>query len=328
MYIYSNITGIYVFNQNFEIREKILFDNLETEKLFKINKELENKEILETEKKFIEKFKNIKNLRIENDEKSLSKVFERLNNEKNYFESLYNNNLLLTKEQIKNSINFDNLIIQASSSIDELNKTINILVKRLREWYSYCLPEIEEKIKEHKIFIDLILNKTRADLIKDLDIKNSMGKELQKSDNEQILNLAKTIQLLLKEKEQKEKYLETLIKENCPNLNEIAGFLISGKLISLAGSLKNLAFIPSSTVQLLGAEKALFRHMINKNAKPPKHGIIHEHSLLQKASKENKGKVARALADKILLAAKVDYFKGEFIGDKLKKDLEEKFAEK
>ncbi|MEM2138951.1 MAG: hypothetical protein QXM96_02245, partial [Candidatus Woesearchaeota archaeon] len=229
---------------------------------------------------------------------------------------------------IKTSINFDNLIIQDSSSIEELNKTINILVKRLREWYSYCLPELEEKIKEHKIFVELILNKTRADLIKEFKIENSMGKELQKTGNEQILNLAKTIHLLLEEKEQKEKYLETLMKENCPNLNEVAGFLISGKLISLAGSLKSLAFLPSSTVQLLGAEKALFRHMINKNARPPKHGIIHEHPLLQKVTRENKGKAARALADKILLAAKVDYFKGNFIGDKLKKELEEKFPEK
>jgi len=94
------------------------------------------------------------------------------------------------------------------------------------------------------------------------------------------------------------------------------------KLIALAGNLKKLVEFPSSTIQLLGAEKALFRHM-RTGAKAPKHGIIHEHPIVSKA--KEKGKAARAVADKISLAVKVDYFKGKFIGDKLRKELEEKF---
>ncbi|MEM3374715.1 MAG: hypothetical protein QXE31_05895 [Candidatus Woesearchaeota archaeon] len=322
MYLYSDITGTYVFNQNFEIREKILFTNLKNDELLKLNEKFLKNEVLESEKIFLEKFKNIKSLRFENDGKAIEKIKEKLN----FYEDYYNLNLKLTKLQIRESISTDNLIIQTISSIDELTKTINILIKRLREWYSYSLPEIEETIKEHTDFIALILKKSRQELIEEFKINNSMGKELKREDLSEIINFAKTISLLIEEKENKEQYLQKLMKENCPNLNEVAGFLIGSKLISLAGSLKNLAFMPSSTVQLLGAEKALFRHMLNKNIKPPKHGIIHEHPILQKAPKEEKGKAARALADKILLAAKVDYFKGNFIGDKLRKELEEKFS--
>jgi len=89
--------------------------------------------------------------------------------------------------------------------------------------------------------------------------------------------------------------------------------------------LKKLAEMPSSTIQLLGAEKALFRHM-RTGAKVPKHGILIQHPLMAKTKKEIHGKVARALADKISIAAKVDYFKGKFVADKLKKMLEEKFS--
>lgn len=107
---------------------------------------------------------------------------------------------------------------------------------------------------------------------------------------------------------------------------EVAGITIAAKLISHAGSLRRLVEMPSSTIQILGAEKALFRHMRNKKRNlPPKHGIIHEHQLIQKSKEEMHGKAARALADKLSIAIKIDYFKGKFIGDKLKKELVDKF---
>jgi nucleolar protein 56 len=83
--------------------------------------------------------------------------------------------------------------------------------------------------------------------------------------------------------------------------------------------------MPASTIQILGAEKALFRHM-KTGAKPPRHGIIISHPLIARAPDKMHGKIARALADKLSIASKVDYFKGNFIGDKLKKSLEEKFG--
>ncbi|MFC1801226.1 C/D box methylation guide ribonucleoprotein complex aNOP56 subunit, partial [Nanoarchaeota archaeon] len=111
-------------------------------------------------------------------------------------------------------------------------------------------------------------------------------------------------------------------KKYCPNLLELCGSTIGSGLIELAGSLKRLATFPSSTVQLLGAEKALFRH-IRTGARSPKHGLILQHPLVQNA--KEKGKAARALADKISLASRLDFFKGEFKAKEMRKELEKKF---
>ena len=120
-------------------------------------------------------------------------------------------------------------------------------------------------------------------------------------------------------------YLDKLMDELMPNTKSIAGTTISAKLLEHAGSLKHLSELPSTTVQLFGAEKALFRHL-HSNAKCPKYGLLHEHPLIPKTKRKDHGKAARALADKISIAAKVDYFKGEFVGDKLKAQIEKKFG--
>ncbi len=319
MYLYSNILGTFVFSQNFEIREKVLFSDSEAVK----NSGLLSKgEVLDTEKKFLERFKSITNLREKPDEKALEKIDSVFSGMQ---EEFYEKNLLVTRHQIKDAVTNDMLIIQASSSSEEIGKAINLLVKRLREWYSYILPEMEAKITDHEKFVDLILHKERHDLVKEFNVKHGMGVDLPKHDSDAVIHLAKAINSLMKEKNEKEKYLESLMKKECPNTTEVAGFLIGAKLISIAGSMRNFILMPSSTIQLLGAEKALFRHMLNKNSRPPKHGEIINHPLLQRVQREYKGKAARALSDKILLAAKIDYFKGEFIGDRLRKELEAKF---
>ena len=106
-----------------------------------------------------------------------------------------------------------------------------------------------------------------------------------------------------------------------PNFHYIAGPLIGAKLLEHAGSVKKLVEMPSSTIQLLGAEKALFRH-ITKGTKSPKHGLIINHPIVQKA--KDKGKASRLLADKLSIAIRIDYFKGEFKADKLLEEIKKK----
>jgi len=233
------------------------------------------------------------------------------------FQDLRKKNIEETKKKVKDSVKSDNFIIQTISHIDEIKKVSNILVKRLREWYELYNPEFSRKVKDHAKFVELILEK------KDKKEKESMGADFSKENLEPINKIASEIDVLYKLKEKQEKYLSAIMQKTCPNLTAVAGYLIGAKLISLAGSLKKLMIFPSSTIQLLGAEKALFRHM-RTGAKSPKHGIIHEHPLVSKA--KEKGKAARAVADKISVAVKVDYFKGKFIGDKLRKELEKKFS--
>jgi len=233
-------------------------------------------------------------------------------------------NLELAKKGVRESVNPDLFIINCVNNVEELQKIANNLSKRLREWYSLHLPELDKRTEEHNTFIRLILAKDKKELMKDLKIHDTMGADLEKKDLEPILILAKVIEGLNKEAAVLEKYLEERMRNYCPNLLTLTGAVIGAKLLREAGSLKKLAMMRSSTVQLLGAEKALFRH-IRTGARPPKYGYLLQHQLVQKAKKDEKGKAARALADKIFLAVRMDYFKGAFVADKLLKELEERF---
>lgn len=238
--------------------------------------------------------------------------------------SFYERNLKLTKQDIQKAVNPDDYVIQTVNCMTELNKAINMLVKRLREWYSLYNPEASNNLKDHAVFTDLILKKTKKELLKEFKVDYSMGADLSDEDLSPIMSLAKQVNSMYSLKSKLDKYLEKTMNSYCPNVTAITGHLVGAKLLEHAHSLKRMAELPASTVQLLGAEKALFRHM-RSNAKPPKYGVIFSLPMIQRAHPKQRGKVARAFADKISIAAKVDYFKGEFIGDKLKKQLEKKF---
>jgi nucleolar protein 56 len=127
-------------------------------------------------------------------------------------------------------------------------------------------------------------------------------------------------------RENLEIYLEEIMERAAPNLNALIGSLIGAKLIAKAGSLKNLAFMPASRIQLLGAEKALYR-FLKTGEKRPKHGLIFQWNLIRGSKAYNRGKISRVISGKIGIATKVDFFKGDFIGDILAREIEEKVKE-
>ncbi len=244
---------------------------------------------------------------------------------KENLKKLREKNLELTKKAVKESVNDDNLISQTINSIEDADRVANTLVKRLREWSGLYVPEVSKAVESHETFVELLLTKNRDELLKQFVVKDSMGADLNKKDVEAMLRLAKQAQSLYKYKQDQEKYLEALMKKYCPNLQYLAGTLIGAKLLEHAGSLYRLVLMPASTIQLLGAEKALFRHM-KTGSRCPRHGLIVTHSFVGVATKNERGKRSRALADKISIAVKVDYYKGEFVGDDLKKQLDSKFS--
>ena len=241
-------------------------------------------------------------------------------NKPEYLKQFYKANIKTTKKAIKESTGKDNLIIQAVNSVEDLKVIANKLAKRLREWYELYNPEFSKSIADHARFAELITLKSRNELLKKTGISESasMGADLEQKDIDVILLLAEEIKAIYKTKVNLEKYIDTAMTESCPNITALAGSIIGAKLLEHAGSFKKLMQMPASTVQLLGAEKALFRHL-KTGARCPKYGIILQHQLVAKA--KDKAKAARMLADKISLAAKIDYFKGEFIGDKMRKEL-------
>jgi nucleolar protein 56 len=243
-----------------------------------------------------------------------------------YYDKFSQENMKLTKQGLKESVNEDQLIIQTISNITELERICNILSKRLREWYSLYLPEFSEEMQSHEKFTEMVMTQTREELMQDLSAKKTMGADLDQVHVDEIILLAKEIISLYKLREKHEAYLEKIMKKYCPNLVELAGVTVGGKLLELGKSLKRLALLPSSTIQLLGAEKALFRHL-KTDSKSPKYGIIFQHPFIQKARRQDRGRMARSLADKLSLCCRLDFFKGEFKAPEYKKELEEKMQQ-
>lgn len=327
-FLFSSCAASYFFDEQFQLKEKIKFKDI-----IQSNILLEQGNWLDEEKTLIQKHNPTHFIGLKENKLSGIKITQdpaKLGKLKNHFmqsiSEFYEANKIITKHKIKQAVTDDQLIIQTSNTIEELNKAINRLTKRLREWYGLYNPEFSESIQDHEVFVNLITTKSKQELLQDLNIqpKNSMGADFTETDLAPVTRLALHIQLMYKLKSLQVAYLEQKIQEICPNMTAITGSLIGAKLLSLAGSMKRMAKMPSSTIQLLGAEKALFRHL-TKHTLPPKYGILHEHPLISQAKQNMHGKIARSLADKISIAIKVDYFKGEFIGDKLAKGLEKKF---
>lgn len=230
-------------------------------------------------------------------------------------------NFELTKYTMQSQHIDDKLIIQAVSAIDDLDKTINIMCMRLREWYSLYFPEASEKLKDNERFAKYV---SEVLFRKDLDnfrFEETIGSDMKKTDLEEERLFAKSIESLLIQRKNLETYIDKKCREVIPNMAAIIGAEQASRILAHAGSTEKLAKFPSSTIQILGAEKALFRYLHNVGTSP-KHGLIFNTGYIQRTPREQRGKIARILASKLSLASKIDHYKGEFKGDLLKADME------
>ncbi|EGG24581.1 NOP5 family protein [Cavenderia fasciculata] len=223
----------------------------------------------------------------------------------------------------------DNMIIQSIATLEQLDKDLNTFVMRIREWYSWHFPELTKIIKDpihYAKLIKLIEDKANISdaLLGDIETivgdetvaksvlqaaRASMGTEISVIDLESIMHFANRVIDLLEYRSSLEQYLTKKMRDCAPNLQALIGDRVGARLISRAGSLTNLAKYPASTVQILGAEKALFRAM-KVRGKTPKYGIIYNSSFINsdKVATKNKGKISRCLANKISIATRIDCF--------------------
>lgn len=298
-YLFKNIAGCFVFDENYNLLDKALSDK--------------GQSMVELENRIRKKFPDLKSI-----DKPTYKILSSLKNE-DIKDILIEKNIQITKQALTDSVKKDTLIIQAVKNIDDMTKNSNMMCKRLREWYALHNPELENSIDTNEEFVNKIIEN------KNEKIKESIGADFSKEDLIPLIELANTINSLYEIKKNNIEYITKLMQNFCPNLLTITGALIGAKLLELAGSLKKLALFPSSTIQLLGAESALFRHL-RFGKKPPKHGIILQHPIVSGAGRNEKGKAARNLANKISISARIDFFKGdEYIGYQLKEEIEKKF---
>jgi len=252
--------------------------------------------------------------------------------------------LELAKVKVKTSVEKRDLIVaQAVQSVDDLDKSLNVFMSRIREWFGLHYPELDRMVGKHETYARLVVNlghrenftpenleaeglpKTKAKSLAEVAAA-SMGAELAEEDLSQIQVFCRNVLSLYELRDSLETYVDTIMEEVAPNTRAVAGSLLGARLLALAGGLTNLAKMPASTIQVLGAEKALFRSLKTKS-RPPKHGIIFQHPLIHEGKHWQRGKIARALAGKLSIAARVDAFGGSYIGEELKADLEKRITE-
>ncbi len=209
--------------------------------------------------------------------------------------------IILAKESVKRSIGPDVHLGQAVRAYDDIVFTDNILSERLREWYGLHFPELEVVIGGETYAKAVADHGARGEVMSALGLKmDSIGSDIEATDLESV------------------RVLSSVLRESYSARAK--------RLIMQAGSLKRLASMPASTVQLLGAEKAMFRHL-KKGGKPPKHGILFQHMLVHAAPMWQRGAIARAIASKVCLAARADMYSGNDISALLKEQLDRRVAE-
>ncbi|KAL4231581.1 snoRNP complex protein nop56 [Mactra antiquata] len=233
-----------------------------------------------------------------------------------------------SRAKVKFNVNrVDNMIIQSIALLDQLDKNINTFAMRIREWYSYHFPELvkivndnhmycrvaklvknrkeftEEKIAELE---EIVMDEAVVKAICDAS-KSSMGMDISVIDLINIEMFATKVISLVEYRKSLSEYLKSKMAACAPNLSSLIGEQVGARLIAHAGSLTNLAKYPASTVQILGAEKALFR-ALKTRGNTPKYGLIFHSTFIGRAGAKNKGRISRYLANKCSIASRIDCF--------------------
>jgi nucleolar protein 56 len=259
--------------------------------------------------------------------------------------------IALSSSRVKEaSERLDLHIIQSINALDELDKIINTIGARLRDWYGLHYPELDNLIQSLVAYAEIVSRAGTRDNItaeilqsagmqdKKVEIildgaKRSKGGDMTPENIAIVRRLADQVISQSDLRRILSDHIEVAMETVAPNVKELLTATVGARIIAKAGSLARLAVLPASTIQVLGAEKALFR-ALKTGARPPKHGLLFQHPLIHSAPKWQRGKIARAVASKVAIAARLDYFrhagKDAGIQDKLNTritEIREKYAE-
>ncbi|MCW6160522.1 MAG: NOP58 family protein [Candidatus Micrarchaeales archaeon] len=228
-------------------------------------------------------------------------------------------------------------LIQAINAYLETNKSYNLTYERLTEWFGIYFPEI--RVNNAKSLADLALLLTKPEQPSIEEIKKiinneqmakiiheksgkTIGRKMNLEEKKAVIEFAELSNNLLRVLTSLEDYIKIASERILPNTTYLTDEKIAAELLSKAGSMERLATMPASTVQLLGAEKSLFKH-IKFGSKPPKYGVLFKLPVVNTAPREIRGRIARVYATKISIGLKADYYTKKFIGKELKKTLDE-----
>jgi len=285
----SRIYNIHLWFGDFKIEGGTLVDSAIVKKnVTAILKRIKSRDALDLDKNCRNLFRNI----------AISSGF--VTSEPEYIKILREATLELARQQVVEAESKkDQQIIQFVESIDDMDESINLLSERLHEWQGLKFKHLKGEELEGAIISS-----------------EEIRRETPASD------FALMVTTLRETRQHIADHISSEMESFAPNLTHVAGALLGARLMSKAGGLNNLAKMPSSTVQVIGASKALFRHL-RYGTKPPKHGIIYQHPLVNRSHASQRGKIARAVASKISIAARLDNFSRN-LNPELLEDLEKK----
>ncbi len=248
---------------------------------------------------------------------ALSLQFASSGEELNAFLSAFS--LALSRKNMKGAIGRDKILVQAFNAMEDMNTTLNVFSERLKEWYTLHYPETKMSQRE---LVDAVVKYGKRDGFP--GFRESTGVELGEDDIRILKEYASMINGMEARKKDMEKYVTGSVRQIAPNFSSLIDPVLAARFLAMAGGLEKLARMPASTIQLLGAEKALFRHL-KKQGKSPKYGILYMDARIQNAAQDRKGKVARAIASKLMQGARIDFYSGR-VEEKLKRELDEELS--
>jgi len=218
---------------------------------------------------------------------------------------------------LSTAVTRDKLLLQASNALEDMKKVSNVYSERLWEWFSLHYPEANRRE-----IVDLVARHGRRENFPRFSA--SLGIELVEADEKMLKSYADLIRKTQDEKKKLERYIDETARELMPNTSSLIDPLLAARFLSLSGSLEKLARMPASTIQLLGAEKSLFRHL-KQQGKSPKFGILFQDGRIQSAPEAKRGKIARLISSKLMVAARIDFY-SKRLDEKLKADLDEELG--
>jgi nucleolar protein 56 len=248
------------------------------------------------------------------------------NNEQDAMQALREFAINLSSSRVKEaSEKLDLHIIQSINALDELDKIINTVGARMREWYGLHFPELDNLVSSLVVYAEIVskaglreniiveilqsigLPDKKVEVILDA-AKRSKGGDMTPENLAIVKRLADEVIAQSDLRRVLADHIEAAMETVAPNIKELLTAAVAARIIAKAGSLARLATLPASTIQILGAEKALFR-ALKTGARPPKHGLLFQHPLIHSAPKWQRGKIARAVASKVAIAARIDYYR-------------------
>lgn len=234
-----------------------------------------------------------------------------------------------TREELEKEVEKDRLLAKNIKQHDILEKNIRRQLEGLRDIYSIHFPELEDEITDDEQFVDVLerygVESSEIEPFSEMADK-SAGSAINQEDKELIEQNVETVSSMIQLRDDLKEYIREGAQEEFQNLSTLLGPLLATRIVSLAGGLEELAKKPASTVQMLGAEKALFRHLKGQGS-APKHGVLFQHRFVNDLPEEKRGKMARFLANKAVMAARIDQYGDEDKSENLKEEIEQKYSE-